>query len=226
MPVLAEKLNSPTLRQQVVVKIRDAVIRGMLHPGEKLVERELAAKFGASLTVIREAIVQLESEGIIIKRPNASTSIVQLSSDDILKIYAVRRELEGYALVEAARNITREEGKALEACHKRALESAAIEDADAYIQSDLAWHQTAWTATKNEFLETALRRLVIPLFGFSYIQLSTQGFNLLRDAQSHSELSQAIIDRNPEGVMKAFPAALLVWEQQSAGAAAVLSAEE
>src|SRR6516225_9958389 len=68
-----------TLRGRIAEQIRDAILNGTLDEGERIVERKLAAQFGASLTVIREAIVQLEGEGFITKRPNSSTHVTTLS---------------------------------------------------------------------------------------------------------------------------------------------------
>lgn len=208
----AEKIESKTLRQKIAAQIRDALLHGLLQPGEKIVERELAAQFQVSLTVVREAIVQLEAEGIVIKRPNASTAIVQLSTQDILDIFAVRRELERYAFVEAARLISDEEFLELETLRDQAIGLAKEGNATAYVQADLAWHQAVWNITKNSFLETALQRVVIPLFGFSYIQLAASaGFDLEEDARSHGKLMEALQNKSPGQMEKAFTQVAEIW---------------
>ena len=213
MPFIAEKLPAATLRQQIASKIRDAVIRGQLKPGEKLVERRLAAQFGTSLTAVREALIQLESEGLITKRTNASTVIVELSDRDIAKIFAVRRVLESYAFAEAARRVTPEESRLLEALHADARNAAETQDADAYVQADLAWHQAVWRIAKNEFLDAALRQAVIPLFGFTSIRVAAvREFDLLQDADSHRALTEAIHRRDPLEAESAFAIAIQIWE--------------
>ena len=79
MPVLFEKLTNNTLRGRVAEQIRGAILNGNLAAGQRIVERTIAAEFGASLTWVREAIIQLESEGFITKKPNASTCVTQIS---------------------------------------------------------------------------------------------------------------------------------------------------
>lgn len=212
MLIYSEKIEPKTLRQQIAAQIRDTLLRGLIKPGEKIVERELAAQFQVSLTVVREAIVQLEAEGIVVKRPNASTAIVQLSSQDILDIFAVRRELERYAFVEAAHQISDEELQGLEELHNQAIELAKEGNADAYVQADLAWHQAIWRVTKNQYLQTALERVVIPLFGFTYIQLaSSAGFDLEEDANSHGKLMDALRNKSPRQMQKAFAQSAEMW---------------
>src|SRR5258708_2941801 len=106
MPIVARKLATSTLRHQIVQQVREAILKGSLQPGERLVERDLAARFGTSLTAVREAIIQLESEGLITKRPNSTTHVTELSPDEIEQLSAVRKVLEEYAFVEAARHGT------------------------------------------------------------------------------------------------------------------------
>lgn len=212
MPFETVKIETKTLRQQIASQIRSAILTGLIKPGEKIVERELAAQFQVSLTVVREAIVQLEAEGVVVKRPNASTAIVQLSIRDILDIFAVRRELERYAFTEAARQITDDELQKLEQLHQAAAELAQQGDGDAYIQADLAWHQAVWKVAKNTFLEAALQRVIIPLFGFSYIQLaSSAAFDLEEDIHSHEKLMDALRQKNPHKAEKAFEEAAEIW---------------
>ena len=212
MAFSADKLQSKSLRQQVADQIRAALLSGSLQPGQKVVEREFAAQFGVSLTVVREAIVQLETEGVIVKKPNASTAIVQLSDRDILDIFAVRRELERYAFVEAARRITDEECDNLQALYEKALHFASVDDGEGYVQADLSWHRAVWRVTQNKFLESALQRAIIPLFGFSLIQLvMSEDFDLMKDARAHQDLMQALANKNPQQASEAFERAVETW---------------
>lgn len=208
----ADKLQPKTLRQQIAAQIREALLGGALRPGEKIVERDLAAQFGVSLTVVREAVIQLETEGVIVKRANASTSVVQLSTQEVLDIFAVRRELERYAFIEAARLITDKECRNLRALHKDALRRAKAGDSASYIRADLAWHEAVWRISQNRFLESALQRAVIPLFGFSYFQFAAaDSFDLAGDAKTHAPLLAALCEKNPQLVEQEFKNAVEVW---------------
>ena len=212
MPLITEKLTSATLRFQTSEKIRTAILRGALQPGERLVERDLAEQLGTSLTVVREALVQLETEGFITKRPNSATYITQLSRNEIEQVLVVRRVLEGFAFEEAARRATDEQIKILETMHREAVEAARASDYQAYIHADLLWHDAVWKTTANEALRAALRRLVLPLFGFSAIQVaSREGFDLRQDAYSHLPLLESIRKRDPIATRQAFEVAFDAW---------------
>ena len=71
MPLVQKKIVPSTLRQQIAREIRQSILQRQLLPGERLIEREISSRFGTSLTVVREALIQLEAEGLITKRPNA-----------------------------------------------------------------------------------------------------------------------------------------------------------
>jgi len=212
MPLITEKLTSATLRFQTSEKIRGGILSGSLKPGERLVERDLAEQLGTSLTVVREALVQLETEGFITKRPNSATHITQLGRSEIEQILVVRRVLEGFAFEEAARNATNGRISLLETLHQDAVEAARGSDYQAYIHADLLWHDAVWQTTGNEALRGTLRRLVLPLFGFSAIRVaSREGFDLRQDAYSHLPLLEAIRKRDPEVTRRAFDVAYDAW---------------
>ena len=76
-----EKLESNTLRLRIADKFREAILNGSLTEGERIVERKLATLFGSSLTAVREALIQLESEGLVTKKPNAATFVIKLTPE-------------------------------------------------------------------------------------------------------------------------------------------------
>ena len=216
MPLAARKLVPSSLRQQIAQEIRQAILNRSLVPGERLVERELAARLGASLTVTREALIQLEMEGLITKKPNATTHVTQLSRQDVEQVFAVRRILERFAFQEAARNASPAQVQRLAELHARTKEVAATGDGCAYIGVDLQWHEAAWQAAGNQCLFETLKRVALPLFGFSAIRVAMQdGFDLMQDAMTHAPLMTAIQARDPEAAAVAFDRFVQVWETQS-----------
>jgi len=91
-----QRLAAP-LRVQVLDGLRGAIIDGRLAPGARLTERELTEMMGVSRTVIREALRQLESEGLIANVPNKGPVVRALSLDEAKDLYTIRAVLEGLA---------------------------------------------------------------------------------------------------------------------------------
>jgi DNA-binding GntR family transcriptional regulator len=213
MPILAKKLAVATLRHRIVEEVRQAILNGSLCPGERLVERDLAARLGTSLTVAREAIIQLEAEGLIIKRPNSSTHVNELSPREVEELFSVRCVLEEYAVFEAARHGTTQEIGQLNRLHEERLRYANAGSSRRYIQQDMAWHEAIWQMSRNEFLSDSLRRVLLPLAGFSMIACAMhEGFDLLEDAHSHDPLHEAIMRHDASASRKAYRTAADIWK--------------
>lgn len=85
------------LRQQVLEALRRAIVSGRLAPGERLTERALIEMMGVSRTVIREALRQIESEGLIEIIPNKGPVVRKLSAEEARDLYRIRAVLEGLA---------------------------------------------------------------------------------------------------------------------------------
>ena len=86
-----------TLREKTVVRLRESILNQFFEPGERLIERELCELTGVSRTSVREALRQLESEGLIETVPNRGPVVTSLSLKDAMHIYEVREALEGLA---------------------------------------------------------------------------------------------------------------------------------
>lgn len=86
-----------TVRSFVVQTLRTAIATGQFRPGEKLVERELCERFGVSRASIREALRQVEAEGLIVTIPHKGPAVARISVEEARQLYEVRALLEGYA---------------------------------------------------------------------------------------------------------------------------------
>ena len=214
MASVFEKLTTQTLRGQIVQRIRHAILNGTLKPGERLVERKLASEFGASLTAVREAVIELETDGFITKRPNAFTYVTKLSIAEIEKVFVLRKVLETHAIQEAARLASPEAISQLEVSYLQMIDSARRHDLRAYIHEDLLWHESIWRMADNEFVTAALRRIIVPLFTFTSIRFyGGSPFDLLADAMSHMPLLEAIKAHDPAMAGAAAVSAMEGWLQ-------------
>lgn len=91
-----EKTPAP-LRQQVVDSLRSAITGGRFRPGDRLIERQLCDATGVSRTLVREALRQLEAEGLVKVLPNRGPVVASIELDEAMAIYQVRGVLEALA---------------------------------------------------------------------------------------------------------------------------------
>ena len=207
-----EKLAPNTLRRRIARQVREAILTGTLKAGERLIERKLATAMGASLTAVREALIELESEGFILKKTNLGTYVTKMSLEDVEKVFQVRRVLEAYAAGEAARHGTVAQVEKLESIYLEMVDAARAKNASLFNQQDMGWHLLAWEMSGNEYLQAALRRVVLPYFAFIAIRIeAVDPLSLLRDANEHLPILEAIKAKDAEGAQHAFISTLDDW---------------
>ncbi|WP_423169247.1 GntR family transcriptional regulator, partial [Stenotrophomonas geniculata] len=80
----------------MIAKLREAIINGSLHPGDRLTYRDLAQRFGVSVTPIRIALRELSNEGLVEMRAHTGTRVSPLSGDELEELFATRIGIEGW----------------------------------------------------------------------------------------------------------------------------------
>ena len=101
------------LRDVVFKTLRQAILKGELEPGERLMEIQLAERLGVSRTPIREAIRKLELEGLVLMIPRKGAEVAKISENNLRDVLEVRRSLEELAIDLACQRITAEELESL-----------------------------------------------------------------------------------------------------------------
>ena len=104
---LSDILSPPlkrTLANEVTASIREAILGGRLAPGARLREESLASSMNVSRGPVREAIVQLQREGLVVVQRNRGTFVARLSAGDVEEVYSLRRAVEGLAVLQAIRH--------------------------------------------------------------------------------------------------------------------------
>ena len=95
-------MRPTTLRQQAYLRLRERLVSGELRAGMQLSEPDLAKQLGMSRTPVREALRQMENEGLIDYAPRFGAMVRAADRDELAEMYAVREALESYAAAQAA----------------------------------------------------------------------------------------------------------------------------
>jgi DNA-binding GntR family transcriptional regulator len=175
------------VREQVASQIREAIADLRLTPGQPLVERELCEATGTSRTSVREALRQLESEGLVVSVPGRGITVARVTRTEAADLYEVRAALEG----EAGRLFaTRATGTDLQLL---AQAVAAIERVSAdprqMLQAKSEFYRTLFAGTKNQQLSQLLEMLHRRVTLLRSLSLSMPG----RPAESTREM-RAILE--------------------------------
>ena len=147
------------LRDVVFNTLRQAILRGELKPGERLMEIQLANKLGVSRTPIREAIRKLELEGLVLMIPRKGAEVAEITEKNMRDVLEVRKALEELAVQLACDKITKEE---IEEMKKAAEEFRMIlknKDITEIAEADVRFHDIIYMATDNQKLILLLNNL-------------------------------------------------------------------
>jgi len=189
--------NYKPLREVVFNSIRGAIISGVLKPGERLMEVQLAEKMGVSRTPIREAIRKLELEGLVVMIARKGAYVADLSIKNITDVLEVRAVLEGLASGLAALRMTEEEIKDLELTARHFEQAMNSNDVEGVIQTDIEFHEKIFKATRNEKLLQLTNSLMeqVQRFRVMYLNKAIKSTNLIKE---HYKIVEAISRRNRE----------------------------
>lgn len=158
-------LEPKALSDRVSDLVRDSIVTGRLRPGTRLVEQKLAEGLSVSRVPVREALIRLEREGLIVSRPNGKY-VAELREQDFPKLYAVRSALERLAVELATMTTSPERASALRRRMEEMKEAGARQDAGSYIKNDFELHQLIWLQADNRYLLDTLRTLTGPIYMF------------------------------------------------------------
>jgi DNA-binding GntR family transcriptional regulator len=177
--------------------IREAIIDGRLQPGQRLKEEELARELGVSRTPVREALLVLQTEGLILGTPNRGAMVRSHDAGDLDDLYQLRALLEGYATRRAATRISEEDIEALRESCKRFSALEEQEDLREVVRENLFFHETILEAAGSLRLKGMVRKVVeLPLVYRSYIWYSPDQKRI--SAHYHRQIVNALAARDGE----------------------------
>lgn len=186
--------NYKPLRETVFEAVRDAIISGVLSPGERLMEVQLAEEMGVSRTPVREAIRKLETEGFIAMMPHKGAYVAGISAKDILDVFEVRAALEALAARLAAARITEEE---LDKLRGAITKTDNMQNIEAVVASDTGFHNIIYQASRNEKLMQFIAHLKEQMKRFRTTSLAMPGRTEIA-SQEHEQIMKALADRNAD----------------------------
>ena len=185
------------LRDVVFNTLRQAILRGELKPGERLMELKLANKLGVSRTPIREAIRKLELEGLVIMCPRKGAEVAEITEDNLRDVLEVRGALEELAVELACERIEKADIAKL----RRAAEnfSAVLTDDDItkIAEADVAFHDIIYNATNNRRLIQLLNNIREQMYRYRVEHLKRKECyeQLIKE---HHDMISAIEEGNKE----------------------------
>ena len=198
-----------TIASQIRMNLADAIISGRLAPGAEIDEQELAGRFGASRTPVREALRELASSGLVIIEPRRGARVVEMTLDKIGEIFEVTSEIEAMCARFATYRMTAYERFELRNLHHLSHASAIEGDIDRYDAINRQFHTKIYESTHNLFLCEHAMGLRMRLAPFRRAQFRNEQ-RLQQSYEEHRAILARIFEGDGESAAKLMRAHILV----------------
>ena len=190
------------MQKDAYTLILEAIEQGDYRPGDRLVESELADRFGVSRTPVREALQRLETQSML-ARDGRSLIVASLDHNQLAELYVVRAELEGLAARLAAQHAAPEEIAVLREMVRR--DHDIIDQADALSRSNKRFHRQIHLASHNRYLIQQLEMIHRTMALLSSTTLAASGRGA-RALEEHAAVLDAIEMRDGDAAEAAIRA--------------------
>ncbi len=221
-PTFAISHIAAPVREQVEQQLRQAIMSGHFRPGDRLIERELRALLGVSRTSLREALRQLEGDGLVTNIPHKGMVVATMTVDSAEEIYQVRAVVEGLAGRLCAEQMTEEKGSALKEAMRQVEAAHQSGDLEALVAAKDQFYQVLLTGCGNRTAGIVLQSLHDRIASLRALTLARPG----RAAESVAEMRrilEAILAQDPKAACRA---CIEHVEQAAAIAAVVLGPQD
>lgn len=175
-------------------EIKNLINTGSLRDGDRLIERDLASQFGVSRIPLREAIRQLEREGLVDVYRNRGAVVRTLTAADIDEIYQLRALLEGQAIVQSLQHMDAETLSRAELVHQ--LLGSATEPAQQGLYNR-EFHELLYRRCQNQRLLTMISELRQQIERYEHFQHQLLA-DTLKFQDDHSLILSACRDNDPD----------------------------
>jgi DNA-binding GntR family transcriptional regulator len=199
-----EQLTGDLLSDQIYGRIRQSIIDAELPPGQRLVESEIARRYGISQAPVRDAIKKLEHEGLVTYRKRRGNYVTVISADETRQARQVRTVIEELAARELAGRLGPDDEQALMAAIDEMRDGAREQDPVRVRRADLAFHRRICEATGNPFIARVWGVLEPSLYTLNAIADPFGVGDLRRMSAWHERLLDALRDRDSDQAARLF----------------------
>jgi DNA-binding GntR family transcriptional regulator len=192
------------LAGQIAETIRGLIVSGELKPGDRIVESRMARQIGVGQPTVREALVALEYQGLVVRKANQGCVVTVLTRAEISQVLRVREELERMAVDLAIEVASDAEVRRLIGLAEKMKEAAEVRDMRRYHDWDVQFHQTLWRISGNSVLPRLLAQTLMPLLAFLFMRNLRKNHQLemTASAVAHIEIAEAILRRDKKAARR------------------------
>ena len=163
-------IQATALREQVVEQVRTAIIEGQLKPNDHIIEKDLTEQLGVSRTPVREALILLEREGLIVSYPNRGSFVREFSVEDVDMIFSMRTALENFAGELSLNRLDEDDWRSLERSTETQRQAIERGDAKSVRSIDMRFHEYLMRKSNHPLLIRSWHEIVAQIAALLYLR--------------------------------------------------------
>jgi DNA-binding GntR family transcriptional regulator len=160
-----------TVTARLADQLRDMILNGVLAPGSRIDQADLAQRFGVSIVPVREALARLQSSGLVRIVPHRGVFVEELSADELVDIYTVRELLEERAARMAAEHLSGSDVAQLEQLSLDMARTAGLQDFNTFLALNREFHFIIYRAAHRSALLQLITQLWDRSTRYRHLQL-------------------------------------------------------
>ena len=157
---MKQMMEFETLQMKVTTSIREAIITGKFKHGERLIQDELATKLGVSRMPVREALRDLEREGLVEILPHKGAQVIGITRDDIEELYFLRSLLEGVTVQKSMTFLTKENRDELQILVDKMDKDIAEKNMKSFVVNNKEFHLLLHTGCKWKKIKLLCKQMI------------------------------------------------------------------
>lgn len=181
-----------SLSETIRAAIEQEILSGKLPSGTQLEEQQLLARFGVSRTPVREALIQLESAGLVDLVPRQGAIVSSITLREYVAMNEILVQLEALAARLAARRISTEQRTAMQQCFDRCRAAAEQADSNQYREANDTFHEIIYQACCNDILSRQIRTMRARMRGMRDLRFEKPA-RILASLEEHQAVMEAIV---------------------------------
>lgn len=193
------RINTSSITEQVAEKIRTAIVSGEYEPGSNLSESNLSQYFKVSRTPIREALKQLEREGLVEIIPRVGTCVKKPTEKEITELFAIKEVLEGLAAGQLAESKNKKIIKKLEKNIMDMQQAIADNNNHLYVEANNEFHNNIIDGANNSKLKNMISLLINQIPYHQYVHMTIKAPNRIEKSLDEHRI---ILEKIKAGVAK------------------------
>jgi DNA-binding GntR family transcriptional regulator len=179
--------------ERVEEYVRQAIYRGSLKPRERLIEEEVAQQLRCSRGPVREALLRLQRDGLIVTVARRGTFIRDISTESIEVIFSMRGKLEALCVRYLRQQICPESENLLRSVLKQMKKAASKNDNELFLQADMKLHQTIWQLSNREQVQRTLNTIMNP-FIFMFARAYSAQTPISQRYKEHAQYVDTVLN--------------------------------